>query len=68
MKKLFFTAIALVAFSGISMANTVEFEEQIIRVRCIDVYNETYMEFVSLGLESEAASEAWAAYKECKGN
>ena len=34
---------------------------------CTDVYNNTYIEFVNLGLESEAASEAWAAYKECKG-
>ncbi len=29
MKKLFFSAIALVAFSGVSMANTVEVEDSI---------------------------------------
>ena len=31
MKKLFFTAIALVAFSGVSMANTIEVKELVIQ-------------------------------------
>ena len=34
---------------------------------CTDVYNNTYIEFVNLGLEGDASSEAWAAYKQCKG-
>lgn len=48
MKKLFFTAIALVAFSGVSMANTITDEEiitendkdvQIVRNKCIEIAN-----------------------------
>jgi hypothetical protein len=39
MKKLFFAAIALVAFSGVSMANTIEIEElkeeQVVSTNCI---------------------------------
>ncbi len=71
MKKLLFTALAVVAFSGVTMANTVEVKEEVVidfvEDNCTDVYHETYKEFVDLGLEEEAASEAFAAYKDCKG-
>lgn len=71
MKKLVFTAIAVIAFSGIGMANTKEVKlvssvtEEKELSPCAKVYLDTYQEFVDLELEGEAGAEAWAAYKDC---
>lgn len=69
MKKLLFTALAITAFSGAAMANTAVVQEEVIvyDTDCTDVYHETYIEFVDLGLEEEAAAEAFAAFKDCEG-
>lgn len=71
MKKLLFTALAVVTFCGVAMANTVEVKEEVVidfvADNCTDVYNETYKELQDLGLEHDAAIEAFAAYKDCKG-
>ena len=50
MKKLFFTAIAMIAFSGVSMANTIEEKEEIVIVddcqqNVIDYYESVMDEF-----------------------
>ena len=46
MKKLFFTAIALVAFSGVSMANIAEKETKLVKVLvsgvCDEIAYDTY--------------------------
>ena len=65
MKKLFFTAIAIIAFSGISMAGTIQGKDEAIVGSCMQVYVETYDAFVEAGLSSEASTEASAAYGEC---
>lgn len=67
MKKIVFTALTLVAFSGVSMAEKQQVKIDTIADNCTDVYHETYIEFVNLGFEEDASSEAFAAYKECKG-
>lgn len=64
MKKLVFTSLAVVVFSGVAMA---ENQQVLVEDNCSDVYHETYEEFVALGLEEEAGAEAFAAYKDCKG-
>ena len=69
MKKLFFSAVALIAFSSVSMANTIEIED-LVEVEpkaksCMQVYMETYEEFVELGFEEDAVNEATSAYGEC---
>ena len=72
MKKLFFTAIAMVAFSSASMANTIADEEvvekDVKRSPCLQLYLDTYDEYVNLGFPDDAPSEAWAAYRECVYN
>jgi hypothetical protein len=35
MKKMFFTAIAVVAFSGASIANTVEVKKEVVMFNCV---------------------------------
>ena len=71
MKKLLFTAFAVVAFNGVAKAETCvsakKLTVDLLKESCTDVYHETYIEFVNLGLEEEAAGEAFAAYKDCKG-
>jgi hypothetical protein len=71
MKKLLFTTLAVVVFSGIAIAKTAEVKEDIkidfAEDNCTEVYHETYKEFQDLGLEHDAAKEAFSAYKECKG-
>ncbi|MDN3674891.1 hypothetical protein QWY99_17775 [Flavobacterium branchiarum] len=73
MKKLVFTALAVVAFSGVSMANTNNIESEmdssfLVGDYCIGVYHATYIEFASQGFDYDAPGEAWAAYKECMGH
>jgi hypothetical protein len=67
MKKLVFTALAVVAFSGAAMAENQQVLIEAVEDNCSDVHHETYKEFVALGLEEEAGAEAFAAYKDCKG-
>jgi hypothetical protein len=67
MKKLVFTALAMVAFSGAVKAENQKVVIELVADNCTEVYHETYKEFAELGLEEEAASEAFAAYKDCKG-
>ncbi|MBG6060310.1 hypothetical protein IWX83_000073 [Flavobacterium sp. CG_9.1] len=70
MKKLVFTVLAVVAFSGVAMLGTQEVKEEVtidfVADNCTDVYHETYKEFQDLGLEYNAAKEAFAACKESK--
>jgi hypothetical protein len=54
MKKLFFTAIALVAFSGVSMASTIDIEELKIQEEKIEV------------LETNCVAEKFKAYVTAK--
>lgn len=72
MKKLVFTALSVVAFSGTIMANTINVESEadytLYTTSCTDVYHSTYIEFVDAGLPYDAPGEAWAAYKECMGH
>ncbi|KIA99992.1 MULTISPECIES: hypothetical protein [unclassified Flavobacterium] len=69
MKKLIFSALLAVAFSGPAMANTVESDvaSTFFVSNCGGVYHRTYIEFCDIGLEDDASGEAWAAYKECLG-
>ncbi|SHI75824.1 hypothetical protein [Flavobacterium terrae] len=64
MKKMLFTAIALVAFAGTSIVNA---KEDLIRTKpCMQVYMETYDECADLGMDAaDCTSEANAAYGEC---
>ena len=65
MKKLFFTAIAIIAFSGVSIAGTIQEKDEAVIGSCMQVYAETYQDFVDAGFPGEASSEAAAAYGEC---
>ena len=67
MKKLVFTAIAMIAFSGASMANTIEVKEEVVRrASCMQVSIEVYNELREAGVGTEEAQiEANAAYGEC---
>ena len=75
MKKLFFSVIALVAFSGISMASVVEVKvesKSIVLVSdvCDEIAHDTYYIWVSRGfgeeLSRDKAREAKAACKQVK--
>ena len=75
MKKLMFTAIALVAFSGISMASTVEVKVKsnlmvLVGDVCDEIAYDTYYIWVSRGFgeefSREKAREAKAACKQVK--
>ena len=69
MKKLFFTAVAMIAFSGVSMANTIEEKKEVVLVSCMEVAMNTYREMEIAGLgEEECQTEANAAYGECISN
>lgn len=75
MKKLMFTAIALVAFSGISMASTVEVKVEsnlmvLVGDVCDEIAYDTYYIWVSRGfgeeISREKSREAKAACKKIK--
>lgn len=70
MKKLFFTAIALVAFSGVSMANIAEKETKLVKVLvsgvCDEIAYDTYWVWYSRGFGDEfSRAKANAAKAEC---
>lgn len=68
MKKLFFSAIALVAFSSVSMANTIEIEDLDISVDCNRVYSSTYIYARNQELtDAQATRVAFIAYDKCMG-
>ena len=80
MKKVFFSAFALVAFSFAGMANEVkekkvEFETieaenntTILLKPCYSVYLDTYQSAIDNGAnETQAGNVAWAAYSSCTG-
>lgn len=70
MKKMIFSAVALVAFSFAGMANEIE-ETKVENVEttstgCHSVYLDTYQAAIDNGAsDSQAANVAWAAYKSC---
>ncbi len=68
MKKLIFSAIALIAFSSISMANTIEIEDLDVSVDCNRVFSSTRIYMLNQGFTQEAANiSAFAAYDKCMG-
>ena len=74
MKKVIFTAIAMIAFSGASMANTEEVKKVTenddldVRANCMQEAMAVYNELSSAGIEeSECQYEANAAYGDCIG-
>lgn len=74
MKKLFFSAFALLAFGSASLAKTIEIEEfqleklSIAEVNCQAVYNSTYVYARNQGkTDSVANAIAFAAYDNCLG-
>jgi hypothetical protein len=58
MKKMFFTAIALVAFSGVSMANTIADEQVVKENNLIETRNEVL-------IKSFPCTDAWRANVDC---
>jgi hypothetical protein len=80
MKKLVFTALAVVAFSGISMANTIADEEvkeknektTIVLVAdywdCANLANNVYTELQEVISQEEAMQNADAYFDDCMGN
>lgn len=78
MKKVFFSAVALVAFSFAGMANEIEeekvetktFEKEATTILkpCYAVYLDTYQSAVDNGAnDTQAGNVAWAAYSSCTG-
>lgn len=71
MKKVFFSAVALVAFSFAGMANEVvekkvESKVESTQTGCHNVYLETYQSAIDNGAnETQAGKVAWDAYKSC---
>ena len=66
MKKLFFSAVALVVFSSVSIANTVEIEKEIVTPSCDQERLETYNEAIANGLSHyQAYFQAAEVYMEC---
>ena len=70
MKRLFFTAIALVAFSGVSMAKNGEVKfkakSNVVVSACTDIYHATYISAKENGAnDRQAGAVAWAAYSSC---
>ncbi|MBF6641307.1 hypothetical protein IVB69_07430 [Flavobacterium sp. J49] len=61
MKKLFFSAVALVAFSSVSMANTVEKETESLKIVvstvCDSIAYDTYHTWYGNGFSDEVARE-----------
>jgi hypothetical protein len=75
MKKLFFNAVFLVAFSGVSMANTIAIEEEkevletVVTPSCDQERLETYNEAISNGYTHyQAYFQAAGVYMECMRN
>lgn len=69
MKKLFFSAVALVAFSSVSMANTIAVEEdkKMVETDCCVVYDLAYNLAISEGASgSTADAAANIAYQNCE--
>ncbi len=81
MKKVFFSAVALVAFSFVGMANEIE-EKKAVQINpennsvqiedeeksCGQIYLEDFERYESIGLTFEAASDfAFHNYKKCTG-
>jgi hypothetical protein len=68
MKKLMFTAIALIAFSGISVANTGEAKKEIKRVNCSSAWSVAYHYARESGFRAAQSNTiAIAAYDKCIG-
>jgi hypothetical protein len=71
MEKVMFSAIAMMAFVGSSMANTSEVkvvEKKIATTvsLCSDIYQATYVEARNQGANNDqAAATAWRAYSTC---
>ena len=71
MKKVIFSAIAMIAFVGSSMANTSEVKvvqkKEIVTVSfCSDIYQATYIAAIANGAnDKQAGKTAWAAYSTC---
>jgi hypothetical protein len=71
MKKFMFSAVAMIAFVGTSMASTVEVEfsdkkETATVSVCGDIYHATYIAALQNGAtNSQAGRVAWAAYSTC---
>lgn len=70
MKKLFITAIALVAFSGVSMAKSGQVKAKLspkaVVSACTDIYQATWIAAKSEGANDKQAGRiAWAAYSTC---
>lgn len=65
MKKLFFSAVALVVFSGVSMANK---RAALTRPNCTAVWGATKIYAINQGFsDAQANSIAFAAYDRCIG-
>jgi len=80
MKKMFFSAVALVAFSSVSMANTIEINETKDIVNpmeevevdkdywdCAQIANDVYLELMENFSEEEAMQNADAFFSDCMG-
>ncbi|MBY0486822.1 MAG: hypothetical protein K2P85_06520 [Flavobacteriaceae bacterium] len=76
MKKMFFTAIALVAFSSVSMASTFEEKKEtkkeddkiILKATCSEIWGRTRIWASNQGYSlDESTCMAWAAFKACVG-
>mgnify|MGYP003585516506 CR=1 FL=1 len=68
MKKLFFSAVALIAFSSVSMANTIEIEDLDVSVDCNRVFSSTRIYALNQEYSEQAANAiAFAAYDKCMG-
>lgn len=71
MKKLFFSAVALMAFSGVSLAtgsdSNMDSEVKLVTFSvCSNVYLDTYQAAIDNGAsEQQASAVAWAAYRSC---
>ena len=75
MKKVFFTAIAIIAFSSLSLANTISDENEVVnnqikvvllKQNCKDVFASTLSSCASSGIDADTAwSIADAAYGFC---
>ncbi|MES2545684.1 MAG: hypothetical protein V4548_12425 [Bacteroidota bacterium] len=81
MKKLLFTALAVVAFSGVAMANTIA-DEQVVKDKnektaillyddywdCAKLANSVYTELIEVFSEEESMQNADAYFDDCMGS
>ncbi len=76
MKKLFFSAVALIAFSSVSMANTIEIEVVSLDIKedvrndywdCAKIASDVYNEIFELTYSADALLEADKAFEDCMG-